>query len=295
MLTLQELNRQIQSAEELRSVVTTMKNLAAVNIRQYQRAVESLGDYAATIEDGLHVALRSGPGIPVRAGGSTEASRGAIVIGSDQGMVGDFNERIARFAIERLTGAGGSDGAPLMVAGFKAAAVLASEGFDTEEVLPLPGSVEGVVEPVGRLLVTVEEWRRAKAVEEITIFYNESREGAAYRPRSVRLSPVDTVWLEELRDRQWSSRTLPIHTMDRLHLLSRLLREYIFVVVYRAFAESLASENATRLASMQAAERNIEERLDELGERYNYRRQSAITAEMLDIAAGFEVLREDAP
>jgi F-type H+-transporting ATPase subunit gamma len=80
--------------------------------------------------------------------------------------------------------------------------------------------------------------------------------------------------------------------MDRRKLLSALLREYIFTLAYRAFAESLASENASRLSSMQSAERNIEDRLDDLGERYNFRRQNAITAEMLDIAAGAEAMKQ---
>jgi F-type H+-transporting ATPase subunit gamma len=71
-----------------------------------------------------------------------------------------------------------------------------------------------------------------------------------------------------------------------------LIRQYLFAVLYRALAESLASENAARLASMQAAEKNIEERSDELTARYHRRRQNAITEELLDVTAGFEVLQD---
>jgi F-type H+-transporting ATPase subunit gamma len=61
---------------------------------------------------------------------------------------------------------------------------------------------------------------------------------------------------------------------------------------YRAFAESLASENASRLAAMQAAERSIDERLEELRGEFRYQRQHAITEELLDIVSGFEALNE---
>ena len=71
-----------------------------------------------------------------------------------------------------------------------------------------------------------------------------------------------------------------------------LLREYLFVSLYRAFAESLASENASRLASMQAAEKNIEERLQELHGQFHRQRQMTITEEILDIVAGFEAMKE---
>jgi F-type H+-transporting ATPase subunit gamma len=72
-----------------------------------------------------------------------------------------------------------------------------------------------------------------------------------------------------------------------------LIREYFFASLYRAFAESLASENASRLSSMQAAEKNIEDRLDQLNTEYHHLRQSSITEELLDVVAGYEVLTAD--
>jgi F-type H+-transporting ATPase subunit gamma len=62
------------------------------------------------------------------------------------------------------------------------------------------------------------------------------------------------------------------------------------VSLYRAFAESLASEHSSRLAAMQMAQDNAEERLDDLQRRFHRRRQSAITEELLDIAFGAEAL-----
>ena len=73
--------------------------------------------------------------------------------------------------------------------------------------------------------------------------------------------------------------------------LFRLIREYLFVTLFRAFAESLASENAARLASMQIAERNIEDRLKELSSEFSQSRQSMITSELLDIVSAFEALK----
>ena len=56
---------------------------------------------------------------------------------------------------------------------------------------------------------------------------------------------------------------------------------------------SLAAENASRLAAMQAAENNIEEKIDELYGRYHRRRQAAITEELLDVISGFEALESE--
>ena len=78
--------------------------------------------------------------------------------------------------------------------------------------------------------------------------------------------------------------------MDGERLFTKLIRQYLFVSLYRAFAESLASENASRLASMQGAERNIEERLADLNAQFHRQRQMSITEELLDIVAGYEAL-----
>ncbi len=81
-------------------------------------------------------------------------------------------------------------------------------------------------------------------------------------------------------------------TMNEADIFRALIREYLFVSLYRAFAESLASENASRLASMQVAERNIEDRLRSLTADSRQLRQETITSELLDTIAAFEALRE---
>ncbi len=60
--------------------------------------------------------------------------------------------------------------------------------------------------------------------------------------------------------------------------------------MFRAGAESTASEHATRLGAMQAAARNIDEHLDEMNAEYRRVRQQFITEELLDVVAGFEAL-----
>jgi F-type H+-transporting ATPase subunit gamma len=80
---------------------------------------------------------------------------------------------------------------------------------------------------------------------------------------------------------------------DPQALFSGLVREYLFAGLFRAFAQSLASENASRLASMQGAEKNIEGRLAELQNRFHQQRQMSITEELLDIVSGFEALKQE--
>jgi F-type H+-transporting ATPase subunit gamma len=72
--------------------------------------------------------------------------------------------------------------------------------------------------------------------------------------------------------------------------LRALIREYLFVSLFRACAESLASENASRLAAMQSADKNIDELLEELNRTFHRLRQSGIDEELFDLISGFEAL-----
>ena len=74
--------------------------------------------------------------------------------------------------------------------------------------------------------------------------------------------------------------------------LRALIREYLFVSLFRACAESLASENASRLAAMDRADHNIDDLLKTLQGSYHRLRQSAIDEELFDVIAGFDALSE---
>ena len=69
-----------------------------------------------------------------------------------------------------------------------------------------------------------------------------------------------------------------------------MIHEYLFICLYKACAESLASENASRLEAMQRAEKNIDHISDELHRLLNRLRQSSIDAELFDVVAGFNAL-----
>ena len=93
------------------------------------------------------------------------------------------------------------------------------------------------------------------------------------------------------REKPWTSRSLPQFSLPAEKLLSSLVRQQMFIKLFSACAESLAGEHASRLMSMQVAEKNIQERLETLTANYRQQRQGQITEELLDVVSGFEALR----
>jgi F-type H+-transporting ATPase subunit gamma len=291
METLDLLRSRIEATEDLQSIVRTMKALSTANIRQYERAAASLARYNHTVRLGLHVALRDRPAAPVAAR-SHEHVSAAVVLGSDHGLCGRFNELITGHAIDEMRRLANSTRRCLtLVVGTRAAMRLETLRWDVDAHFQLPGSASGITAIVGTILVKIEEWQREQGVTRVRVFHNRRTDAATAVPRTVELLPVDLRDFRTLVERRWPSRVLPIFTMQSDRLLSSLIRQHLFVSLFRACAESMSSEHASRLVSMQAAERNIEERLDEMTAELRRRRQEAITTEILDILSGVEAQR----
>ena len=291
MFTMEALRKKIRSAKDLNGIVRTMKTLAAVNIRNYQKAVESISQYFHTIELGFAAVLQNGQ-VGVRNNARSQNDKTAVVIfGSDQGLCGGFNDRIVEHAMKWMYKTEASKRQKLVLCiGQRAGGILEREGHPLEGLYPVPGSLSGASPVVQQILLDLDRLRSEEEVERIVIFNNRLISSASYAEDMVQLLPLDEQWYNEMRSRKWESRSLPTFSMSSDRLISVLVSQYIFVSLYRGSVESMASENAGRLASMQAADKNIEEALGELQTSFRNVRQDSITSEILDIVSGYEVL-----
>ena len=290
METPDQLARQIESLEDLQSIVKTMKALSAVTIRQYERAVESLAEYYRTVELGLHVVLRERDLIPHRYA-AREGDYGAIVFGSDHGLCGRFNEDLVDYFLEhRGRDAGRAETQHIIAVGARGAMQLEASGCVLDETFWVPGSAARITATVQQVLECIDTWQRERGVERVFLYHNIPVDEGRYRSTSLQLLPIDMHRFRHLQHEPWPSRRLPTHTLDTDTLLAALIRQYFFITLFRACAQSQASEHASRLAAMQSAERNIAERLEDETAHFRRVRQDAITGELLDVVAGFEAI-----
>jgi F-type H+-transporting ATPase subunit gamma len=290
METLETLARRIATADDLRELVRTMKSLAAVSLRRYERAVVALADYERAVELGLRAVLRSEPR-PARPTRDATGPVGALVFGSDQGLCGAFNEQVVdRFLRDLATADIGDRALRVIAVGTRAGTRLREAGIVPEQELGVPASLGMVPGLVQDLLVSVDGWRHPDEPAEVLLFYNRPAGAMASRPHRQTLLPIAVERLQELRAEPWPTRMVPRWTVERSVLLGALVRQHLFVSLHRAVTWSACSEQANRLVAMQAAERNIDERLELLRGSYHAGRQVAITTEVLDIVSGAEAL-----
>lgn len=290
----QSLRRKIASARELQSVVRTMKALAASSIGQYEKSVHGLADYYRTVELGLGACLRENPPLALsesRQSPETSGSIGVIVFGSDQGLVGEFNEVITDHAISELKRLNPDSGKrKIWVVGERVHSLLEDARLPVVGQFPLPTSVKAIVPLVAQIQIETELDQSRNASARLHIFHNQPQTGGLYRPVSQRLLPLDDSWQKSLAEIPWPTKLPPQVIADTPSTLASLVREYLFISLFRASAESLASENAGRLSAMQRADRNIGELLGQLHADFHHLRQTGIDAELFDVISGFEAL-----
>jgi F-type H+-transporting ATPase subunit gamma len=292
METLEQLRRQLDTADDLGGIVRTMKALAAVSIRQYEAAVRSLADYARTVELGLHVVLRDLPVHESPPSRRAAPTVGAVVFGSDHGLCGRFNEDIAQHSLEALAERSAGAGVSLLAVGARAGSLLEHAGQPVDETVMVPGSAQRIGATVRLVLLRIDAWQHRGVAQRVYLFHHRpASAGERHRPVGTRLLPVSLARFHSLEAQPWPGPTLPAYSMDRTRLFAALLRQHLFVSVFCACAESLAAENASRLAAMQGAEKNLSERHTELLAEFRRVRQDAITNELLDVVTGYEALR----
>lgn len=315
--TLANLRRKIERARDLRSVVSTMKALAAASIGQYEKSVRSLDDYYRAVQLGLSVCLSErAPSAGVAPLPEYERKEkkgtgiiGAIVFGSDQGLVGQFNDVVVDYAVHTLAALPGKK--KVWAVGERAHDRLTDAGLPPAGLLTVPLSIKAITPLVGQILMRImapslaegeghreqnnDQWeqkvhRNKNRVTQLYLFHNNSRSGEIYEPVNQQLLPLDETWRRMLAELPWPTRNLPEVVGDNTATLQALVREYLFVSLFRACAESLASENASRLAAMERAERNIDQLREDLQKTFYSLRQSKIDEELFDVIAGVEAL-----
>lgn len=293
METLAHIQQKLAGAEDLNAVVRTMKAMAASNVGQYELAVDSLGKYHRTIALGILAYFKGRPTSTFQHRTLMQTKKRplqcAVIFGSDQGLIGSFNDTLTDLMAKYLAGLPGEK--EIWVVGERMRLRLEDEGFIPAKHFPLPSVVEAITPLVSQILVHGEQQMESGRFDGLYIFHNQPKTGIGYTPVVEQLLPLDKHWKTRFVEQEWPTKLIPQVAGSRKSTLLALVHEYLFASLFKACAESLASENASRLIAMQRAEKNIGELLDHLQHKYHQLRQGLIDEELFDVISGFEALK----
>lgn len=285
MKNLQSLRKSLESAQNLYTIVNTMKIHATTNINQFQQAADASMQYRQVLNKALSVVMKKRM-MPEEVLRRSEGKTVHVVFSSDHGLCGSYNERIADYVGTRIR----KDEENLLI-------VIGQQGlrrlelYKAEAFFSVPQTVDGITQSVQHLLSTLDELREREKVKEILLHYNRAQGKKGFLEHSEKLFPLE---LKKIRkeDVKWKTGSQPTYYMSGERLLSDLLKQYYFITIYRTFCYALVTENESRIASMTSAKKNIEERMEELEKTYKRLRQDSITDEIRDITSGFHMMKK---
>lgn len=281
MEDLSRIEARLESLRELGELVRALRSMAAARAREAQGAFDGTRAYRATVERAVAEVSALVPGRSAAGGTGKEDAEGAaaaaaahlLVVTSENGFVGGFNNRLIDAALEAR-----EPGGPLIVVGRRGQTVLAERGVAPDLAVSMTASVSGVTALARRLTARLGSVGRASLV------FARYRPGAAF---AVETRPVLPLPAPPPEDRPASA---PLHHLPPADLLDALAGEYLFAEIADALMESLAAENGARLRTMDAASRNIEDRLETLHRQERAARQEQTTADMIDVVTGAEAV-----
>ncbi len=279
MARLAEIQSHIESIGGLLDIVGAMRSLAGMRVHEAQRSLAAIRHYSESVAASIAAALLLLPEPP--AGSQPARDRRAVVVfASEHGFVGAFNDRVLEAA-----GAIVQPREALLVLGSRGAALATERGLPVAWSTPMASHPAGAPETARGLAAELYRRIARGEVTRIELVHARQRRGAAGAIEHRVLLPLDLAALHAEPPRQ-----APLHNLAPGVLLEKLTAEYVLALLMEAAVESIASENAARLATMESARGNVSRKLDELRQAARLTRQDEITMELLDIATGAAAL-----
>ena len=206
MKTLESLQRKITGAGELKSVVRTMKAMAASNIGQYEMAVTALADYYRNLSLALSVCFRQQEiaefSAKEEAAANKETTAYLLVFGSEQGLIGPYNEKLTEFVKQKS--ASFSHSVEAWAVGARIQDSLQDHHIKTEKLFAVPTSVSGITSLIAEILTEIEKTSEERSAV-FYIFHNRPQSGVMYEQVSQRLLPFDREWQQEITTLKWTT------------------------------------------------------------------------------------------
>ncbi|MGF6813010.1 F-type H+-transporting ATPase subunit gamma [Paraburkholderia sp. Clong3] len=274
---LSEIERRITSARQLDTVIGAMRGIAAAREREAQARLAGIRSAAATVGEAIGMVLAAAPSAnPAASAPPEHAARIIIVLCTEQGFVGGFNEHLLA-RVERLKA---DEPGEIFIVGARGMMLAQERALRYGWSVGMAVHAEDVMRVAGRLADAVFARFRDHASSQVWLVHATPGPGLDERIVTRRLVPFDFT-----RFRVASRGQAPLLNLPLDDLLRGLTERYMYLELCEGLMQSFAAESAARVAAMLAASRHVKDRLQELTRDYRIVRQDEITAEIAELAA----------
>lgn len=292
MPNLKDIRNRIQSVKNTQQITRAMKMVSAAKLRRAQNNITNLRPYAKQLLRVIaDVAATHRIQHPLLSTNSQPQKVLLVVLTSDRGLAGGFNNNINRFAYKYyqdnkskyekmdflFIGRKGSDY-------FRHRKI---QGVDNIMNLAREVSFTMASNVANRLM---EEFLTG-GYDSVFLVYNEFKSAIQQIVTCEQLLPVDLSKANANEDAKIGFSKDLIFEPSPEEIIDELLKKHFSSQVYRAMCESVAAEHGARMAAMESATKNAGEMIRSMTLTYNKLRQASITTELIEITSGAEALK----
>lgn len=275
MNTTKDIELKIHKFEGIKKIVISMKSIASLNLQKAQHLIDSIREYESQINETLKGILSYYPDINLSF---TKGKKAIIVYGSDQGLCGLFNEKLANFVQTEFKEK--EDFYGFIVIGKKLDDFITDNKIKT---FPAPIDYGSIYSYATNLMEFLSDLYISNQINEIYLSYNQFVGIGKFKTVIKKVIPFEI-------KRKNIYEYPPIVDINPIEILSSSIIEYIYSNVFRAYIESFISENGVRMMNMNNASKSIEKSINKLEIEKNYFRQEEITNEIEEIISAYKVL-----
>ncbi len=292
MASLKEVKTRIASVNSTRKITSAMKMVASSKLHKAQQSIESMRPYETLLNKIMGTFVKSMEGeLPSPYAAVRPVQRVALVVyTSNSSLCGGFNANIIK-AFNKKVEAYRKEGVEVtqvVAFGKKALEAVRKAGWtdaqDCGALLDHPAYA-----PAANVAAELMQKFVDGEVDRVELIYHHFRSSASQVITQETLLPIsiEVAATDEAAEEKHGGRKLDfIVEPSKEQIVLQLIPKALYLKLYTALLDSLASEHAARVIAMQIATDNADELLRELTLTYNKTRQQAITTELLDIVGG---------
>ena len=208
-----------------------------------------------------------------------------LVIGTERGLCGKFNENLVTQAIKWM------EEQPAPTTQIWAIGSKMSQTLSAVDLSPHWSTVldSDLLNSYKRAYLTTQQWIaqfEESQLDQLSVLYQKSKGEGRIQFAAVTLLPFDLTGQEPTENSDELTWPPPIIETDPLGIYQQIKAHFIASTFYRALLESAIAEHSSRFLLMEDAKRNSEDIITSLNRELNIERKRKITREMQELAIG---------
>lgn len=289
MAGIKDLKDRLNSVKANKQITKAMQLVSTAKMRSAVKKQQEVTEYFNTILTSTHAIMQNlGSEKSPWLENSTVGKKGYVLLTSDMGLCGGFNQNIIKEFLNTSKDTIKED-IYLFVFGKKGVEKLKFAGYniDIKYINIMDASNSGHAQ---RVAGVIAEKFLAKEIRSVEVIYTHFINALESEVRVINLLPLNMSNHEGEFETKAISGTTLIEP-DIQAVLESLVEQYLVGILYSTFINSIASEQTARRNSMENATKNADELADELTKVVNRERQAKITQEISEIVSGSESLK----